>query len=729
MRQVFAHSLAGRPKEEWHRLEDHLRGTAEKAARFASSWGANDAAYLAGLWHDLGKYSAAFQARIGALDDDEHVKDRRPGHVDHSTAGAIFAIKQLANAGLPIAMAIAGHHAGLGNLQESVKPRLGKKELLEAATEGCSGADWLGSAPRPALPERFQALPKGSKERSLEFWIRFLFSALVDADFLDTEAFYDGSVARERSIPITVQDLAARLEVHIRELTGRAPDSSVNACRRRILEACRQKAVMPPGAFSLTAPTGSGKTLAGMMFALEHAATHGLNRVIVVLPFTSIIEQSADVYREVFGGGPVVEHHSNLDPLSEDRRNRLASENWDAPIVVTTAVQFFESLFGNRTSVCRKLHNIARSVVILDEAQTLPAKLLDPILEGLRELTSHYGCSVLISTATQPAFRSRPGFRGVDAIREIVPDPQTEFRALRRVRVEWPEDLERPSSWGELAERVAGHAQVLAIVHKKADAHQLAELLGEGTIHLSAAMCAAHRLEVIREIRARLHDGEPVKVVSTQLVEAGVDIDFPVVYRALAGFEALAQSAGRCNREGRLPQGRFIVFVAPSDPPPGILRKGLSTARILVKELGERADPLDPEIFERYFRDLYLVTDTTGQEVQRERAHLSFENVARAFKIIEEGATTAIVVPYGDAEGRVARLQREGVSRQTLRALQPHLVQVYSQEFQKLRDAGAIEQVEHTVWTLTSPFKYLYSQRFGLLPAEGAVADPASLIT
>lgn len=724
---AFAHSLKDQPQERWHRLEDHLRSTGERARRFADEWGAGEWGYLAGLWHDLGKYAEDFQRYIGAGDPDAHI-ETKPGRVTHSSAGAIHAMETFDSAGLPLAFVIAGHHTGLADLHDGLKPRLdAEKDRLEAARKGGAEAFLLPAATRPLLPRHLGDGANDQRRRGSEFWIRFLFSALVDADFLDTEAFYDSGKSTARAIPVALADLKERLDGYLTELSGRAKPSPVNESRWRILKACRAASNGEPGAFSLTAPTGSGKTLAGMSFALEHAVRHHLRRVIVVLPFTSIIEQSAKTYRDAFGAEAVIEHHSNLDPATENSHNRLASENWDAPIIVTTTVQFFESVFGNRTSACRKLHNIVKSVIILDEAQAIPVGLLMPILEGLRELTENYGSTLLISTATQPAFGARESFPGLPLVREIVPSPEREFDALRRVEVEWPADLLEPTSWEALAADLSRHPCFLAIVHKRADARELAKLLPDGAIHLSASMCAAHRLEVILRVKVDLKAERPVRVVSTQLVEAGVDVDFPVVYRALAGLDALAQSAGRCNREGSLDRGRFVIFVPPTEPPRGVLRSGRDITRELLARDGSSLDPLSPSPFDEYFRKLYFVRDLDRNQIQADRESFNFKTVAANFRMIEQGGMTPVVVPFGRAPDRLARL-RAMASRDALRGLQPFLVNVHERDLARLRDAGALELVGETVWALIQPFGHLYHPSFGLQVPEHFAADPSALI-
>ncbi len=708
----YAHSKPDCPPERWHRLEQHLRDTAKKAREFAAPWGAGDWAYWAGMWHDLGKFSAEFQAR---LDPDAHL-ETQPGRVDHSTAGAIHAHKTL---GPPAALAIAGHHAGLADWVSLHAGRLKKQQLLDAALLGGAKNFQLQPAPKPSSPAFLAGnCAKVDKQRALELWTRFLFSALVDADRLDTEAFCEPDKPREREHGIGLRELAEMLDRHLDTFNANSP---VNLVRREILEACRRAAELPPGCFSLTAPTGAGKTLSAMAFALRHAVKQELRRVIVVLPYTSIIEQSANVYREVLGADGVVEHHSNLDPARETRFNHLASENWDAPVIVTTTVQFFESLFANKPSACRKLHNIARSVVILDEAQALPAELLAPVLDVLRALVRDYGVSLVISTATQPAFRQREGFTGLEQIREIVPQRARAFAQLRRVRIHWPARLDQPASWEEIAAELQKHPCVLAIVHRRQDARELTQLLPHDTIHLSAAMCAAHRLAVIRRIKSDLEANKPIRVISTQLVEAGVDIDFPVVYRALAGLDAVAQSAGRCNREGKLAEGHCHLFVAPTQPPPGILRKALEQTRTMLAESGDQLDPLSPEPFERFFRGLYFRTNLDAKGIQALREGLNFEQVAAAFQMIEEGGMTPVVVPYGDAPRRLDELRFAGPSRERLRALQPFIVSLWQHELREIQ--ADLQPVADTVWAL-HPCRY--DQRFGVVTGP-LFRDPATL--
>ncbi len=547
-------------------------------------------------------------------------------------------------------------------------------------------------------------------------WIRFLFSSLADADFLDTERFYQG-VERDFGELPSIAGLRDQLDAFVDRLAAQSRQTPVNSMRARVLADCRSAAQLPRGAFTLTVPTGGGKTLAALSFALRHAAAHGLRRVIAVIPYTSIIEQTARVYRDALGQDAVIEHHSGLDTDRETRRNRVASENWDAPIVVTTSVQFFESLYANRPSRCRKLHRIAESVVIFDEVQTFPPGLLKPIECALEQLVSHYGMSAVFCTATQPALRL-PGRR------EIVQNVGIEFSAVAdRCEILLPESGE-PVSWGALAHELGQLESVLAIVHRRADAEALAQLMGDDCLHLSARMCSSHRSVVLAEVKDRLRTGRPCRLVSTQLVEAGVDVDFPEVYRAMAGADALAQAAGRCNREGRRGSGRLHVFIAPTKPP-----KDLRIAKQTAKDLWEEGqlDLRNPELFPEYFRRLYRVLPDDPGVLAAER-DMRFEESARLFRMIDDDSAFAVVAPYGGAADRIAGIRRDGVTRIGLRRLQPFIVSLYKQEVEGLLKAGALDLLEDGLYCTVVGFERIYDQRFGFAWKGTAVAEPESLI-
>jgi CRISPR-associated endonuclease/helicase Cas3 len=690
------------------------------------------------LWHDLGKFQPEFQRRLQG----EKVS------VEHSGAGAAHAMAAHQSGALPLAFVIAGHHAGLANLIKSSPgnptPLTERLALNEALARRLSAAvpDSILSHPLPSLPPFLDPiLGQHEQKNRVEFWIRFLFSALTDADYLDTEHALDPHRSGLRPQPLDPGTLLPLIETAIAKKRIDAPLTELQNARNEVADACRAAADMPPGLFSLTAPTGTGKTLASMLFALRHAALQGLRRVIVVLPYTSIIEQNAAAYRDVFGEKTVLEHHTNLDPDKELSRkgeeltaeHRLASENWDAPIIVTTTVQFFESLFANRTSRCRKLHNIARSVVILDEVQSLPPNFLVTILDALKQLTAHYGCTIALSTATPPSLVARANFSyGLPQVTEIIPDPAALARTLRRVTYHWPQTPE-PSGWEEVAALMAGHPRSLAVVHLRNDARILTGILrslkpDEPVYHLSASMCAAHRSNVLADVRLQLKSGDPCRLVSTQLIEAGVEIDFPVLFRAMAGLDSIVQAAGRCNREGNLPSGAVHIFNAPTQPPPGVLRRGLETMRALLAAKGADADISDPDTCIEYFRAFYSVTlrDTLG--IQAERAELNFATVAEMFHLIEDECTASIVVKYGDSEDRLKSLERAGPSRATLRRLQPFIVQIYPNALHRLTAAGALDEVFPGVFRLLDPFHHIYDEDFGL-DLKGVISpDVGSMI-
>ncbi|HET8798366.1 MAG TPA: DEAD/DEAH box helicase, partial [Thermoanaerobaculia bacterium] len=523
------------------------------------------------------------------------------------------------------------------------------------------------------------------------------------------------------------------LDAELRRLTTTTTGSvTVRRARADVLRWCRDAATQTRGTFSLTVPTGGGKTLASLAFALDHALAHGLARIIVVLPFLSIIDQTAEVFRRIFGPSfgdrVLIEHHSSVRPEHDTMCNRLAAENWDAPLIVTTQVQFFESLFARRTTDCRKLHNIANSVVILDEVQTLPIGLLDPILDALQQLSTSYGTSLVLTTATQPSLHTRPlepyPFAGLQPQpREIVPSAEIDrlFDRLRRVRVIWPQrgddGAPAPIAWPELAARIAAHPQVLAIVHKRDDARALWREVTDrapGALHLSALMCAAHRRAVLAEIGRRLDAAESCRVVSTQLVEAGVDVDFPVVYRAMAGLESLAQSAGRCNRNGALPSGDFHIFDAPTEPPRSLLaHRAIANVMLAnARDEGSDLDLFSPHVHRAYFDRLYAAKDRDAANVQQSRQQLNFEETARRFRMIPD-ETTPVFVPWG-ANGRRAldRFRESPPNRETLRHLQPYSVSVHEGDLRALQSRGAVELVHDMLWVLVLDSDY--DETFGL---------------
>ncbi|MBK1718605.1 CRISPR-associated helicase Cas3' [Thiocystis violacea] len=719
-----------------HPLDEHLQAVAGLAARFATPFGASAWAELAGRWHDLGKYRPPFQRYIRAVTGLEarnaHIEGR-PGRAPHSTAGALWAIERLGPLGRVLAYLIASHHAGLhdwsGGLEARLDEENGRTELAES----------LAQHPPPDILDtrgfqpNLNAIPGGRDGFAL--WVRMLFSCLVDADFLDTEAFMDPGKAQRRGIPTNLSCLLVRFDRAMAELTADADPTPVNRLRAEILHACRTMAAEAPGLFSLTVPTGGGKTLASMAFALEHARRFGKRRILYVIPYTSIIEQTADVFRSIFGEA-VIEHHSNAEsrPEDETQRSRLACENWDAPIIVTTSVQFFESLFAARTSRCRKLHNLVDSVVVIDEAQLLPPAFLQPILGVLKLLTQHYGVSIVLSTATQPALASRQyvdpqrNLNGLEDVREIIPDPDALYRQLKRVEVRLPADWHSPESWESLAQRLMEHASVLAIVNTRRHARELFRLMPPDTLHLSALLCGAHRSRIIAEIKARLKAGTPTRVISTQLVEAGVDLDFPVVYRALAGLDSIAQAAGRCNREGRAERGEVVIFVPPHGRLPDMVKRGIDATIGTLH--GESRDPLDRALFDRYFERLYHACDLDEQRigelltVDGRSLAINFQTAAKRFRLIQDEDSAPVIVLYPGPDGAGATidvllrtLRKDGPERWLMRKLQRYTVNIPRREALRLMGQGDLEEVIPGLFVQVSDT--LYDARLGLLP-EGA---------
>lgn len=718
----YAHTVPGRPTEDWQTLRQHLTGVSRRANDMGASFCASNWAGTAGLWHDLGKYSVAFQSYL--MDEssaDSHVADR-PGRIDHSTAGAQHAVKTLGVLGHLLAYPIAGHHSGLLDGR-------GAGPCLEARLTK-PVEPWKDRAPDDLLAPLDLRLPGfvGRDAFSIAFFVRMVFSCLVDADSLDTEAFMnpDRSSARSTWSAAVLARMEAALTAHIGDLESTA--TRVNIERNRVRESCLATAEYPPGLFSLTVPTGGGKTLSSLAFALRHAQVHGHRRVVYVIPFTSIIEQTAEVFRLALRSlrdqfpDTVVEHHSNLDVGKESRAGRLAAENWDAPLVVTTSVQFYESMFAAKRSKCRKLHNLANSVVVLDEVQTLPVDYLAPCLRAVRELATNYGATVVLCTATQPALQHRDGFSiGLVGVREIVPDGAALYARLKRVEVE---DLGSVNDRA-ISRRVQQADQVLCIVNTRRHARLLFEAIGSdraGHFHLSAMMCPEHRTQVLRDIRLQLDAERTCRVISTQLVEAGVDLDFPVVYRSLAGVDSIAQAAGRCNRNGKSKRGRTFVFRSEHADAERFVAE---TANCASQVLPIYDDVLSLEAVEHYFRLYYWEQSTRwdARAILRE-FHLDqdpglpflfgFSTVADRFRLIEDRAMP-VIVPWG-REGRTLcahlRDSRYTPGRQLLRKLQRYTVQVPRTHWEN-HIGRAIEVVHNRHPVLADPGLH-YSPKTGL---------------
>ncbi len=707
----YAHSAQSLPEEEWQLLNDHLLTVGKLAAAKASHFGAADMGNVAGVLHDLGKYCQAFQDRLRGSSK----------KVDHATWGAKIVVERYGELGKILAYGIAGHHAGLSDGRENVDNRITPlADRLRRELETNLNPVWEQEI---ALGDNLRLPPfqprRGQQFFQLAFLGRMLFSCLVDADFLDTEAFYDRiekRAPRDNQFPL-IHELQAQLASYMDQPKFKS-DEGVNSVRAKILNEVRSKADREPGLFSLNVPTGGGKTLTSLAFALDHAVKHRLRRVILVIPFTSIVEQNAAVFREALGPlgeRAVLEHHSAFadeqreykDPGSRDKL-RQAAENWEAPIIVTTAVQFFESLFANRTSRCRKLHNIASSVVILDEAQTLPLNLLRPCVAVINELAMNYRTSAVLCTATQPALRETDGFiDGLTGVRDLVSDPEQLNRQLARVSIAHLGELDDE----ELAQQLASQQQVLCILNNRRHARSVFDRIRskEGTFHLTTLMCARHRSEQLDEIRKRLMAGETCRVISTSLIEAGVDVDFPMVYRAEAGLDSIAQAAGRCNREGRRSVDESFVYVfrvasAWSTPPE--LEQYAQASRGIFRK--HASNPLSLEAIRDYFQEVYWLKgselDTYALLKAVENGGIDgipYEQLANKFRMIESNMKPVIVPYHGNGERQgnaeitslLNDLAHAEYPGRIARKLQRYLVQIPEHGLRALLTAKAVQAV------------------------------------
>jgi len=742
-----------------HQLDEHLQQVAQLAQTFAQSFSPEWAAF-SGLWHDLGKYRPKFQAYIrkkSGFEEDAHIENA-PNRVTHSTAGAIHAMNQLGPYGAVLAYIIAGHHAGLPDWETKDSGKAGLKFRL---TDGCTEYHEVmakqSDIPDEILRHDITQLqpPDDLTLNGIALWIRMLFSCLVDADFLDTERYMAPDKAKSRKQYPTLPSLQHKFIQHMATLQAKADKKSLNKIRSEVYQQCVQAGRLPTGHFSLTVPTGGGKTLSSLAFAFEHAAQKGKCRIIYAIPFTSIIEQNADVFRKILGDDAIIEHHSNLDtdPKEENLRRRLAAENWDAPIIVTTNVQLFESLFAARPSRCRKLHNLINSVIILDEAQQIPREFQAPITQVMQQLSDHYGVTWLLCTATQPELgKSQDSFgrvllEGLKDVREIVPDPENLARMLKRVDVVMPEPDSPRVTWDDIALKLQNEPAVLAIVNTRRHARELFQAMqkDKNTWHLSGQMCPHHRRQVIKDIHQRLKDrragktDEPLRIISTQLIEAGVDVDFPVVYRALAGLDSIAQSAGRCNREDKMQtRGQVVVFRPPENAPIGLLRQGQQVTEELMK--GGMRDVLSPKSFTQYFasfnhrgdRDEHGICSLLTAPGQGEAPlALSFRSAAEKFQLINDAGISVIVpyIPKGKKESPVTSwlnmLNQDQSQKWIYRALQGYTVNLPETQVKMMYQEGAIEPVAGQ-YVLNADKRY--DPQLGLLPPESLLSAEDSVI-
>lgn len=721
---IYAHSLKEKSESAWQPLSEHSCNVSGLAESFAKPFHSAAWAKCLGLLHDAGKARISFQNYLKASTQIE-TDDFGYGEHSHSGAGACWCSEKLGPAGCILSYCIAGHHAGLPDWIGGATPngallyRLQQEKgiLLETQVrdwfQQYNPQEWIGKL-RP--PWKFH----NSSEPS--FWIRMLFSCLVDADFLDTEYFMDHERSHARMLWEDLTPIAKRFFAELDRIQSQAPDTPVNQVRSEIREDCERAALEKPGLFSLTVPTGGGKTLSGTAFALRHALKFGKKRIIYVIPYTSIIEQTSDVLRRFVGENSVLEHHSNFAPEKETLASQVASENWDAPIIVTTSVQFFESLYASSPGKCRKLHNIADSVVILDEVQLLPKHLLIPCCEAIRQLAEYYGTTFVLSTATQPDLK-------LENVREIIAPERNLYQRLKRTAAVFPENIDNRRSWKDIAEEISSYPQVLCIVNTRKDCRTLFSLLPEGTIHLSASMCGEHRSKTIKQIREKLNRKEPVRVISTQLVEAGVDFDFPVVYRAYTGLTSIAQAAGRCNREGLLNGlGKMVVFLPPEPAPPGELRKAEDALTdMLQSPSGISMDlPSVFPAFDQIFTDKINEHGEDFQALLEENARdfqFPFRTAAQQFQMIDDQHSAPVIVRYGNSSVFINSLLAVGPKRDIMRRLQRFTVNTPKRICDEMLEKGMISEPFPGIFVQEDPACYQEDFGFDLLKNEWSAAD------
>lgn len=658
---------------------EHAEGVAELSGMFAACFGCKEWGYGCGLMHDIGKYSVEFQQRL-------HGGPK----VDHATAGA----KELKlKRNVMQAYCVAGHHSGLPDGGSPAEPDTFYGRMKKELKDYQAFKEEIKIPKFPAAPLK----PIGKGGFSAAFFIRMLFSCLVDADYLDTERFMkQGQTARGNYD--SIEQLFDRLYKHIASWLTNYNENTVNGRRSSILRACLEKGRGPQGLYQLTVPTGGGKTVSSLAFALRHAKEHHLERIIYVIPFTSIIEQNAQVFKDILGKNNVLENHCNVvcDNDKELEDMQLAAENWDKPIIVTTNVQFFESLFANKTSKCRKIHNISKSVIIFDEAQMLPVNYLKPCIQAVSELIYNYHCSAVLCTATQPALI--PFFPEFIKAEEICPDVKGQYEFFKRTNVKNMGEISEGNLISELKEK----QQVLCILNSRKRVQRVYEALkGENVYHLSTYMYPKHRRTILDEITKALKDGRPCKLIATSLVEAGVDFDFASVFRELAGIDSVIQAAGRCNREGYRgkDESKTIIFsLEHSDDIhiAGQLKLPISVAKQITEKY---EDITSPEAIYEYFQRLYHFR---GESLDIKNIIENFEKgipsfnfpfaaAAKEFHIIESQTKTILIDKEPEAMEIVERLRRGEHSRELFRVAGQYCVSIYENDFDNLDGAGMLD--------------------------------------
>lgn len=726
-------------------VKEHCLGVAEQAAIFAEPFGSREEAFFTGVLHDIGKYTREFQKRLHGSNQS----------VDHSTAGAKEAISRN---NLPAAFAIMGHHGGIPNMgskgDSSSEPTFyGRKKK-----DVCDYSPWKDEIPVPSVPPFPEWLSKGDKF-TLSFYIRMLFSCLVDADFLKTEEFMNERPAL-RGSDVTIDSLRDKMLAQAEEYfenghKAEADESKTLAekilirKKNEVLSSCLEAGKsVDKGLYTLTVPTGGGKTFASLAFALEHASEKNMSRVIYVIPYTSIIDQTVDTFTKILGEENVLAHHFGSEYQMKEKEDRteletrqaLVSENWDAPVVVTTAVQFFESLFSNKPSRCRKLHNIANSVVIFDEAQTLPTKYLQACIAAIAELVQNYGVTAVLCTATQPSLQTLFDKEGCHDIRELCPQSGELYETLKRVTIH---DIGTVPSLDFMSDKLKSENQALCIVNTRKNAQTLYESLPEeGSYCLTTLLCSTDRKIQLAEIRQRLKDGLPCRAVATSLIEAGVDVDFPIVYREYAGLDSILQAAGRCNRNGKRASEDSPVYIFELEKTGefALIKQNLYAMGRAKDKFGEELN--NPEAVKEYFTVLHDLKNLDVGEIMkwiekgRNGSQLPFADISENFRLIDTNTHT-VYIPLEYSYGTFSdskplptgselcqRLRNGEISRPLFRALGLYSVEVYEDQFRALEATGALEPVnDEDFWILINTDGKYYNSKTGLtISAEGGDA-------
>lgn len=740
---------------KYQKLIDHIEGVSNLTEEFVSKFFTKNVGKVLGLLHDLGKYSDEFQQRIRG----ENIR------VDHSTAGAIICdklekeySKQKKVEALIFKILkypIIGHHCGLLNYGASVDEDKTITSRLNKENDLCDFSEYKNEIPENEIRkieftkneiEFFKNIILKNDNFAMQMLIRFLFSSLVDADRLDAQKFSEG----ENSVVLNKNNMSLEKMLEIfndfmEKKRESSEENKINKIRNEIFESCIKKSSGGIGIYSLCVPTGGGKTLSSLAFALNHGVKNSKDRVIYSLPFMSIIEQNAKVYSNIFGEENVLEHHCNFNfsnefggddgnyspgkiekdlkiqnSTSEKERKlkyKLSTENWDMPLIITTNVQFFESTYSSKTSSVRKLHNIFNSVIILDEAQVIPNEYLEPCTKVLEELVKNYNCTILICTATQPEFQKNGLISENFKITEIIDDTQKLFEDLKRVEVKY---IDKQNVL-DICEKMNSYNQVLTIVNTKSHAKEIFENLefSEGNFHLSTNMYPNHRRKAIEEIRERLSSGKECRVVSTQLIEAGVDVDFPVVFRSVAGIDSIIQASGRCNREGKR-ENSFVYVFSPEDSKhlgEGYLKL---TAQTGMDVINTTENILSLEAISKYFSEIFFNTedklDKHGilkliNNFKAGHMNYDFESISNAFNLIESQGVP-IIIPHGEAEKILNSIKNSSHSvRPLIRKLNSFSVNIPEKNLKYLIENGDVYELEEGIFVLKN--LEMYDLKFG----------------